>query len=282
MRFKEFLVEREISDLDSVVDQIRGNCKPFLKAARGRMLFRGIPALNMKQDDLNELNTDTALYTPHPEDRPPKDSGRNFNFMFNAGTEISYGIKNIRRKSVFATSNTELAARFGHEYFFFPAGDFKYMSSQEVKDSYEYSTNFWHQIGAYVGLKSGEAASLFQNLAIRYKDDPHEWINDTDGGEQVVQELLADITSENIPKLYEPLKTIVATIIGGEYDLNENFLKFVRKGTEMLFYETHGYYSIPSKMVMKRMSDLGYDHIGKAEDERIAEFMANLIAGKIE
>lgn len=274
MRFKEFLFEREIDSFDSVIRQIRANCQPFIKT--GRTLYRGIPVFGARGEQVEKLDFERAHYTPHPIDRAAKNSSPFFNFMFNAGCELAFGEVDIRKSTIFATNDVHMAKLFGEVMFFFPAGEFKFLISEHVQDSFENSdkirTTILHHLGVppRAGLRQG-----FDALAKHYKS-PHKWVTEADKALAITQE--AFHTDDE--KFYFTLKEAMTAAFKDLYVDTPQLSHFNLNGHEILFYHTHGYYSIPATMVMNEMSKRGVEHAGVEEDEAIKKFLREFIAGK--
>lgn len=275
MRFKEFLLERKVDSLHDVVQQIRSNCKPFLR--QGRMLYRGFSPYLAKEGGAEKFDPNIAFYSPHPTNRKPRDSAPGFNFMFNSGTELRFKIEQMRERTIFVTNNPSLAMIFGEVTFFFPVGDFKYITSSKVSDSYEDAYRIRESLAALTGISPGKIRSGFDALADAYKKKPHEWLTDA---EKAIKPTMEAFNSED-EQLYFKLKEALEHVYA-EYYVDTPHLshfKFPSAGGELMFYETHGYYTVPAKMVMKEMSSLGIEHAGSEEDEFVRKYLRELILG---
>lgn len=281
MRFKEFLFERQITSLESVVQQIRSNCKPFLK--HGRMLYRGYsPYMVKAEGGVDKFDPMTAFYSPHPVNRKPRDSANaaTFNFMFNAGAELAFDVQDIRTRSVFVTNSIPLAKVFGEVTFFFPAGDFSFITSKMIRDSFEDANVIRTDIGLAIGMGPMKVREGFEILAEKYKNKPHEWIIDA---EKALKPTM-DAFNEDDEQFYFHLKDALKGTYDKFYDDTPNLghYTFPKNGGELLFYETHGYYSVPAKMVMAEMSAKGIEHAGIEEDEEIKKYLRSMIMGSDE
>lgn len=277
MRFKEFLFERQVDSLHDVIQQIRSNCKPFLKD--GRMLYRGFASTMIKDSGVEKFDTTKAFYSPQPTNRKPRDSARSpgFNFQFNAGCELRFKVEQIRERTIFATNNPSLAMVFGEVTFFFPVGDYKYITSSKLSDSYDGSTHIREELGAMVGMTPGKIRGGFDVLADHYKNKPHNWIIDA---EKAIKPTMEAFNSED-EQLYFRLKEGLEHLYAKYYVSTPNLahFRFPSEGGELMFYETHGYYTVPAKMVMAEMSTLGIEHAGVPEDEFVKKYLRDLIMG---
>lgn len=280
MRFKEFLIERTVSSLDDVIQQIRSNCKPFLK--QNRMLYRGFSPYLMKETGVEKFDPTVAFYSPHPTNRKPRDSANAayFNFMFNGGIELAFDEEQIRDHTIFATNNPAMAMIFGEVTFFFPCGDFKYLTSSTMSDSFDNNATIRQRVAEQTGLPVGKIREGFTILASKYKNKPHDWITDA---EKAIKPTMEAFDSSD-EQLYFTLKNVLEDVYGDVYTDTPNLahFKFPSEGGELLFYETHGYYTVPAKMVMAQMSAQGVEHAGVPEDEFIRKYLRELIMGSVD
>jgi hypothetical protein len=280
MRFKEFLFERQVTDLESVIQQIRSNCKPFLK--QGRMLYRGFSPFLMKETGVEKFDPSVAFYSPHPTSRKPRDSAKAgyFNFMFNGGVELAFDIENVRSRTIFATNNPAMAMIFGEVTFFFPCGDYRFLTSHTMSDSFEDNSKIRALVGNAVGLESNKIRQGFDLLATKYKSGPHEWLANP---EKALAPTMEAFGSDD-EQLYFRLKDALNETYSAVYDNNPSLghYTFPTSGGELMFYETHGYYTVPAKMVMADMNAKGIDHAGIPEDELVKKHLRELIVSKTE
>lgn len=280
MRFKEFLFERQVDSLHDVIQQIRANCKPFLKD--GRLLYRGFAPSMVKDSGVEKFDTSKAFYSPHPTNRKPKDSARSpgFNFQFNAGAELRFKVEQIRERTVYATNNPNMASIFGVVTFFFPVGEYRYITSSKTSDSYEDNSRVREAIARETGIPVAKVRQGFDFLADHYKNKAHTWITDA---EKAIKPTMEAFNSQD-EQLYFRLKDALAQVYAEFYVDTPHLahFKFPSEGGELQFYETHGYYTIPAKMVMDEMSALGVEHAGIPEDEYVRKYLRELIMGKVE
>ena len=262
MRFKEFLAEDSgqgftIGSFDDAISSIKRDCKQYLIESKGQMLYRGMG---------RKLSTE-ARYSPHPEDRRPKDSTNHLNFMFNAACELAFGVEDIRTKTIFATSDNEDAHFYGDIHYFFPSGNYKYLWSSKISDS---------------GVSEGEnkmldilAKKLSSNgftldpldfkggflKSYALTKSPSEWIEKIQqGNTRTIAStakyfgLLGSKVDMEFPHLL--LKSLTETF-QDLYDNSKHFKTAAGSGNEIMFYETDGYYSIPSDLVGQTIQERG-------------------------
>lgn len=261
MRFKQFIAENDGYSLDQIAKEIKRNCKPFLDEANGEPLLRGIKAVS----DIR-INS-------QPRNRLPKDSDTGFNFMFNAGVHLAFGIEAVRPKSFYATGAEQQARTFGPLNFIFPIGEFSYMWSITIEDSYEKSSHIYHKI--LDNLKIRGFSSYYVELLFSYLADQYEdytvWMNEDDEKTQqtiinVLRQNVAHDNEEGVESLAavavnknfaQKLKAATKQSIKDLYLNNTDFHDALRSKNEIAITESGGYYSIPVATIS--------DHIWKLQ-----------------
>jgi hypothetical protein len=278
MRFKEFLAEREFNSLPVVLQKIKTNCVPFLNQSRGELMYRGMARRQVIGTEHLEINQGVARYTVHPQNRPPLHSGKHpyFNFVFNAGCELAFGVENLRRQSVFATGAPSQAMQYGDIYLCFPAGDISFISSSRVYDSFEdagiIKTEVVNNlIGRGHGITMAKLRQGFDKLSASMT--PTEWLKESEEVKQLTASSF-DIDDEG---LYDALRTSLKDGLGSLYD-SDNLADHIKRGNEILFHETHGYYSIPVKMFMEEMMARGISHYGDDLSDKVHNFIKNYVS----
>lgn len=101
----------------------------------GLPLLRGLRISNNRERKL-----------PHPENRPPLGSSGSFTLMYNSVIDAGFKIPNIRSHSIFATGNIEAAKIYGNIFTIAPAGDFKFLWSPRISDSWTNENMLWNAI----------------------------------------------------------------------------------------------------------------------------------------
>ena len=253
MRFKQFIAENDGYSLDQITKEIKRNCKPFLDEANGEPIFRGIRAV------------DSIKINPQPFNRMPKDSDSGFNFMFNAGTHLAFGIEAVRPKSFYVTGDWRQARTFGPLNFIFPIGEFSFMWSDSIDDSYEKSSNIYHQI--LDNLKVRGFSKYYVELLFSYLADLYEdytvWMNEDDEKTQqtIINALRANVAHDNeegveslaavaVNKNFaQKLKAATKQAMKDLYSNNTNFYDAVKSKNEVAITESGGYYNIPVALI---------------------------------
>ena len=249
MRFKQFITEATVKqptkqpNFEKMMNLISVRCKPFLNAAKGHLLYRGMMKERWVKGELQHLDLSKLKQFEHPTGRKPRNSETPFNFMFNAGCEMAFGVENIREQSIFGSGNYFQAMVYGEVLLVFPIGKIKYISSRKIVDSIETRkflidlTNRLEQ-----PAKSG-LMDAFGALAI--KMTPHEWVlnprqesgsNDAEFNYRLAHELR---------KIYD------------EYYDTSGLDKMLAKKNEILFYESDGYFALPISVVLTEMKNKG-------------------------
>jgi hypothetical protein len=131
MRLQELLentyepnrIDYESSDdlLDKVVGYIEDNCRPWLEAAEGRVVYRGVKHAGL------------AFTRKVRQDRIPHDSSEEMHDLFNGLISLVGGVAN-RTNSAFTTAVEEEAMTYGDAYVAIPVGPFNYTWSPSWSD----------------------------------------------------------------------------------------------------------------------------------------------------
>lgn len=112
--------EGTYDDINTVIELIKKDCKPFLK--HKTIIWRGMY-------DKAEMGFRSVR-----KDRKPKDSSVSQDLIMNAYLK-ERGLP-LRSKSMFATTDQGMAMVYGEEYLVFPIGNFKSVYFSEVEDMY--------------------------------------------------------------------------------------------------------------------------------------------------
>jgi hypothetical protein len=121
------------NDLDRAIDKIKADCQPFLTQSKGLPMLRGVaPAQGIEKIDFFSEQSIRM-------DRRPRNSGNDlfFNWAFDTFIQEQFDIKKVRSTSLFCTGGEGTAMYYGHPTFIFPKGNFKFIWSSSVNDSYE-------------------------------------------------------------------------------------------------------------------------------------------------
>lgn len=274
MRFKEFISEETTFDsLEQAVRVVRANCKPWLKAANGQMIFRGILGA-----------PETAMFSKHPENRKPKDSHRTpyFNFLFNTGIELVWGQPLIREKALFVSGSTSQAAVYGRIFVVFPKGSFTYLSSEFVHDSYEESNNF---VSTIAGHLKQNVSHMYVKAALSYLSKRFTAPQFAEGIDSAEVKSAFDNGGESANISYDDLKTAIFKTFSEFYFTGSHGTigAAIRSKDEIMLTKTEGYYSIPLSWFMAEMAKRGIDHHGVDTDNKaVDDFVADYMYGDLE
>ena len=261
MRFKTYLSLNEALlglTFKQTISDIKRNCRPFLSAADNQLLFRGMSKIEVHSTTSDEIDLDKGQFFEHPEARSARDSSKSFNFMFNAGCEMAFGIENIRKQSIFGGGNAYQAMLYGSLCLMFPAGNISFLGSNEISDSMESEGEIYRAI-ANSGLDD-----ISKILLIRYFSklsnytNPHDWVTgDFQAHEDIISAEFNDTLKFALAKAF---KTLYRS--SGLKDL-------IASKNEILIYESDGYYTIPVSMVLSEMRAVGI----KANDKDVDKIM---------
>ena len=290
MRFKQFLTEDNLTfNFDRSLDHIARDCMHFLVLSDDKPLYRGIPTRRVMSDgtilahDLKQVH-----FTQHPINRPPRDATAGFTFMFNAMADTVFKIDKIRSKSIFGVGNVRVAEDFGALHFMFPAGQFSYLWSPVIKDSYDSNQKFFEKFREHIsvnyelhGIMASTVMRIFHDLAEKVPD-VHKWIIDADDKSEnldieiikgVNPTLAADIErrqDENYFSVHDAILDALHEIGHKFYEQNKNFGEAVKAGKEIMIYESEGYYSVPLDLAQKSLGLGSYASPGEVYQELLA------------
>jgi hypothetical protein len=260
MKFSEFLTERHDFTLEEALKLISKDCGDFLSKSGFLPMFRGIPRTSINRDFTVEIPMDVGRFSPHPVNRPPKDSDPAFNFMFNAGIELAFGIESVRTNSFFCTGSSSLASRFGTPHYVFPVGNISYLWSDKFEDSYEDSSKILDSVGKFARtpptfLPKFEriVGILFEELSLKMRAT--QWLNSD--YDYLTKELLAPIIedfhlSETFWKndnVCETIKKSLTRAFKECYNNNTQLKTALGSEHEIAIYKSGGYYTLPVNLV---------------------------------
>lgn len=273
MRFKAFLNEEKSLTFNEVIERIKAECKPFLQQRGDLFLFRGMPSSFHDQN--------SAEFVPHPTNRTPKDSGEGFNATFNAGIELAFGIKDVRKKSIFATGDRRVAVKYGELNHIFPKGDFKFLWADSIEDSYDSSNQITQLMideltkidTQYVMINDRQSLDSF--LYARMIDDigaihlPMKHIPAVILDKRIYSALsgYSDSAEKELRKRLPNARIDIFAALKQVYsDLyQQDQLEFaIKSGNEILIHESDGYYRIPIDMLKAQTA---------GPDERVNDFL---------
>lgn len=261
MRFKEFLSEKEHNDYfdwEEIVKEIATGCEFFLSESEEQPMFRGIKSVKP-----------FATFNSHPVNREPRDSTKDFNFMFNALIDIAFDIEDVRAKSVFVVGIDGAYTDYGQAYFIFPIGKFEYLWSPTIIDSYNndrviYDAFRWGKLRQlyhdatgkiFAGSMTPVLKGLFRYLAHNASLTPHEWVKDYPGAREITEDTLEvefgspDVTDYS--GTYESLISAMKHTGRDKYYHSEYLHDALTMKSEIMIYKSAGYYAVNADFVDK-------------------------------
>ncbi len=279
--FKQFLKESQINSFDELVEELKLKCNPFFSLNIKDPIYRGVPSHYLH---------DLPLFVKHPESRSPRDSSLGFNFMFNAGIELALGIPDVRKTSVFVTPESIDAAAYGELCFFIPKGEFRFIWSKFVSDSYVEESGFVEAIAEklsdYDEIKSMNRSTLLELinyifLVLQKTSKSSQWIKNGESKtiiavEEAMDRYKVELKTEWFhEKLITALQESFTTFYkdAGE----ENLSEAASRKNEILFYQTEGFFAVPVSFVRDAMEAEGI--IAKSQSRKIwFEFLSRRIS----
>ncbi len=138
--FKSFLEESKI-DLDSLTEQIKTECSPFIKSikrsgAKGSYFFRGL-----KNKSMFGKNVNTLIFEPEivqgkiRSDRHPDSTPQLVHEIVDDYFEKQFGHR-YRSNALFVTGDENDASQYGKVFMILPIGEFKCLTSYNIGDLY--------------------------------------------------------------------------------------------------------------------------------------------------
>lgn len=257
MRFKEFISESELDTVEEIRSAIHRDCAQYISDSDGLPLYRGI----------GSKSSNHPTFSVHPKSRDAQASSPWFNFMFNAGIDAAFGIEAVRKKSVFSTGQIAEARVYSNAGFFFPVGNYKFIFSNNIADSYVSDNELAKQVATYlsdelsVRARPTEIISIFHHLSSAGTE--RKWVSgDTKKGTRYI---VRDVLGNSDETIYELLINAVKHVFGKHY-ATTNIKEAIQSNSEILFYETGGYYHVPIKWAMEEYEKATGNSITDYED----------------
>jgi hypothetical protein len=300
MRFLEFLNEEQARkySIEGACPDIKSECQPFLTSAPDYPLFRGIS---------RNRNDETVLFSNQPTNRSPRDSNPPFNCLFNLMIMASFGIPDIRKRSIFCTGDRTTTFEYGYPHYVFPKGDYKILYSMSVIDSINYEDEWSKDIAHYIidhvkELKHTEAYDLrIDSLFYRYADELTSWNKDWMTNPQedqaewflekfklcvstpLIKSKLDHLEPRELVKLFHDALKEMGTKL---YTDDQNIKRAIKSGNEIFLYESEGYYAVPRGPLVddyiKFYSKNENDHVNhSAQHDQYYEYLLKMVNNEI-
>jgi hypothetical protein len=254
MRFKEFLLREETMyvTLEQGLEAVKDHCTRFLFDVKGtsQWLYRG----------MNMPVVDHVIIMDHMKERQPKDSSGGYNVFFNLGIELACDVPLIRTRCVFTTGSRQDAKSYGNCYFAFPRGNYKYVWSPDIKDSYiadmqllERFVKLLHDDAGTPIIAARNVHEIFSAILERSGDSISRAVANMKTHDEMVEEVFASFNMEvkaeqverAIKKTFEPMYY--------ENDIKEA----IHGGDEIMIYESEGHIFIPLALVFDHLREKG-------------------------
>lgn len=246
MKLTDLYEAKELSGYKLVLEaktKILQDCKPFLSMIDTVPMLRGAAS-----------GTAFSRKTIR-ENRKPRNSGHNsfFQWFFNACIEKTFGVKNVRTSSLFVSGSESTAFFYGNPYFIFPIGNFDFIWSPKVNDSYEDLDLVFHQIFK---------ADVFSSRAEYYKftDEiltPYfKKMNDAQNYD--ISNVLKNGPHPEIVRMKDWLEKEFASY---KYVKNSNLKKALDTGKEIFIPAPGEYYAIDSAALAQAVGNSDVDDL---------------------
>lgn len=258
--FKQFINESSTEmELLEICKRITTECGQFLSSANNLPLMRGLSRFMARTHTPQEIS--------QPVNRPPKDSEDGFNLLFNAGIEAVHNIKEIRRKTLYATGSPRQARQYGNIVFVFPKDGFKFLYSPVVEDSYEESDEMYVLMADKLSAAGSPMNRYELDQLFTFLSNEQITPEDLLKSPSVPSELTAYYESE-IGRAYEPTAKLGDVFRKCLYDTfkeldfrGTDLKKAISSKTEISFYESNGFYLVPLSAIRSHFSQLSSDEL---------------------
>lgn len=175
MRLDEFISENTMNDYIKV---IKRDCKPWLNGTKScnGPFFRG---LQTAYGDAEFVKKKVRV------DRRPMNTTPDEQQKLDFGFQKQFGWK-PRSGGVFVTSNITESRTYGRPYFFFAIGQFKYVWSPWVVDSYTDMPILKGELSKRMGISYSEGESMMERIPKTFYTDENICRSTKQGNEIIV------------------------------------------------------------------------------------------------
>lgn len=175
--FKQFL-EQQSYNVKELVDDFTYEM--------GYPLYRGM-----------NIKVDSGIFD-HPKSRVSVDSDAKLVLLFNSMMDAAFNIPNIRSSSIFCTGYKSEAEGYGQVYKIAPIGDYKFLWSPKVRDSYSSEHIIWNKLesklDSYITFNV-YMKDLFLALSSELKDS--DWVHTAKYDDIVKRIAYSEFTKRN-------------------------------------------------------------------------------------
>ena len=259
MRLLEYIILNEAKSLESIVDILRRDCRPFLNEWNENkygLLYRG---------SHSHKNTIVKIKS-RLKDRMAKDTPSEVHDVLNKIFVKEFGWK--VRNGVFATADDDTTCQYGYTYHFFPIGKYKYAWSPKITDLYSDKIDNTDVFNELYGIIRDPVNSYFGYI----RPDKAFWCGDPVKGYWADSKTKLKVgrgTTDIIRKMDKEF----------DYDYIDNFEKdYDKKRLLLRFYKSH--FDIKKQKYFKEfiwVSDLSYKDYLKDNDKRIKDYVNKIV-----
>lgn len=154
MKFQQYITEMNNTyDIELLVKKCRPICEIYAKT-RG-VLYRGIKKIHNEEQNVFMLKT-------RRKDRKPKNSSTEIHNLFNETFNEIFHWK-PRTEGIFCSTDYQTATFYGYSYIVFPIGNFRYLYSENVRDTIDLPGQVLKKMGHY-NIKSWSDPTFIKEL----------------------------------------------------------------------------------------------------------------------
>lgn len=246
--FKQFVTEQFSHTFTNLEYSKAQNA--FYRDSNSLKLYRGM-----------ELGDEKVLKLPHPTKRPAKNSDPATVLMFNSMINAALGISDVRGSSIFCNGLKKVAKSYGDVHKVYPIGDYKFIWSPKIMDSYLYESRIWDKIENEFRLLSkinilNDLEPFFREmLKAQIKYDT--WVSSTSRDKfirEIAEKFIYQGYWANVKTFYKSeeefldlfpnmLKEALAKA-GRELYQDTDMKKAIESGCEVLIYKSDGYFAV--------------------------------------
>jgi hypothetical protein len=205
----------------------------------GYPLFRGM-----------NIKVDSGIFD-HPKSRVSVDSDAKLVLLFNSMVDAAFNIPNIRSSSIFCTGYKTEAEGYGQVYKIAPIGDYKFIWSPKVRDSYSGEHIIWHKLESRLNSHTTfnvYMKDLFLALTAELKDS--DWVHTTKYDDIVQRIALEKFEDANYPLQYNGIdefpKLLKLSLKETAEELYQttDMENAINSSNEIIIYKSDGYAAV--------------------------------------
>lgn len=244
--FKQFVTEHSFTNLEFSKAQ-----NAFYRDSNSLELYRG----------MQNLGDENVLKLPHPSKRSAKNSDPATVLMFNSMINAAFGISDVRGNSIFCNGLAKVARSYGSVYRVYPIGDYKFIWSPKIMDSYSYESRIWDKIENEFRLLSkinvmNDLEPFFRQM-LKAQIEYDTWVVNT-SRDKFIREIAEKFiyqgywtgiktfykSEEEFLDLFPKMLKEALAKTGKELYQDTDIEKAIESGCEVLIYKSAGYFAV--------------------------------------